>query len=80
MVELTKAGTPRIRRPRGQLPNAIRDFLRPRKGEPATIAEITAGVFPLLGEIPSERYRATLQDERYFERVSRGVFRLKAGA
>lgn len=80
MAELTQAGTPRRRRPRGQLPNAIRDFLRPRNGKPATIAEITAGVHPLLGEVPSERYRAALQNEKYFERVSRGVFRLKAGA
>lgn len=63
---------------RGMLKNAIREYLEHRS-EPATIGEITEATKPLVGERPSSSYRSTLQDERYFERVSRGVFRLKQG-
>lgn len=66
------------RGPRGVLKDAIRDYLE-RKNEPATISEITEATKPLVGERPSSSYRSTLQDDRYFERVSRGVFRLRQG-
>lgn len=63
---------------RGVLKDAIREYLE-RKNGPATIREITEATKPLVGERPSSSYRSTLQDERYFERVSRGVFRLVQG-
>lgn len=64
---------------RGELKSGIREYLESRKGEPASIAEITAALEPKIGERPSSSYRSTLQDEKYFERVSRGVFRLRRG-
>jgi len=67
------------RGPRGALKNAVRAYLESLNGEPATIAEITEATKGEVGERPSSSYRATLQDERYFERVSRGVFRIKQG-
>jgi len=67
----------RQRRPHGELRSAMRDFLASRGGEPATIAEIKAGVQDKAGEAPASSYRSALQDERYFERVSRGVFKLR---
>lgn len=66
----------RRRRPHGELRNAIREFLRAHGG-PATIPEIKEGVREAVGEAPASSYRSTLQDERYFERVSRGVFKLR---
>lgn len=68
--------TERKRLPHGQLREAIREFLATR-GEPASIAEITEGVRDKVGEAPKSSYRSTLQNEAYFVRVSRGVFRLK---
>jgi hypothetical protein len=54
----------------------MRDFLAARNGEPATIAEITAGVKDVVGLAPASSYRSALQDKRIFTRVARGVFRL----
>ena len=71
--------TARIRGPRGVLKDAIRGYLATLNGAPASIAEITEATKPIVGERPSSSYRSTLQDERYFERVSRGVFRLRRG-
>lgn len=72
--------TRKRRRPHGELKQAMRDFLGKRGGSPASIAEIKHGVVPIVGEAPASSYRSALQDERYFERVSRGVFRLRNGA
>ncbi|MDW5610436.1 hypothetical protein [Mycolicibacterium sp. D5.8-2] len=69
----------RHRRPRGQLKSSIREYLESKNGEPASIAEITEALKPKIGEAPKSSYRSTLQDERYFERVSRGVFRIRRG-
>lgn len=69
--------TPRVRRPHGELKNAIRAFLAHRGGEPASIAEIKEGVRDVVGEAPASSYRSALQDQRYFERVRRGIFRLR---
>lgn len=66
----------RQRRPHGELKNAMRDFLE-RRGGSASIGEITEGVRDLVGEAPASSYRSALQDERVFERVERGVFRLR---
>lgn len=66
----------RRRRPHNQLKNAMRDFLAQRNGEPASISEIKAGTIEAIGECPPSSYRSALQDERFFERVSRGVFKL----
>lgn len=68
---------PGRRRPHGELKNAMREFLKDLQGRPATIAEICAGVKGQVGEAPASSYRSALQDERYFERVSRGVFRFR---
>lgn len=66
----------RQRRPHGELTNAMREYLAQKKG-PASISEIRAGVEPKVGIAPASSYRSALQNERYFERVSRGVFRLR---
>jgi hypothetical protein len=68
------------RRPHGELKRAMRDYLASQGGGPASISEIKAAVEPKLGKSPDSSYRSGLQDERYFERVSRGVFRLRPGA
>lgn len=69
---------PRIRRrrPHGELKNAMRQYLADRGG-PASIGEIAAGVRDVVGDAPASSYRSALQDERYFERVERGVFQLR---
>lgn len=67
---------PRKRRPHGEVKNAMRDFLA-AKGEPASISEIKAGIEEKVGTAPDSSYRSALQDERVFERVSRGVFKLR---
>lgn len=72
-------GTQRQRRPHGELKNAMRAYLESKKGEPASIAEITEAIKPQIGEAPKSSYRSALQDERYFERVARGVFRIRRG-
>ncbi|PVB01691.1 hypothetical protein DDJ62_15980 [Mycobacteroides abscessus] len=61
------------------LKDAIRRYLESLSGESATISQIVEAVESEVGERPSSSYRATLQDERYFERVSRGVFRIRRG-
>jgi len=65
------------RRPHNELKGAIRDFLKTLNGEPASISEIRAATADTVGDAPQSSYRSALQDERYFERVSRGVFRLR---
>ncbi|GAC62379.1 hypothetical protein [Gordonia sihwensis] len=65
------------RGPRGVLKEAVREYLASLGGEPATIAQIAEAIKPEVGERPPSSYRSTLQDERYFERVERGVFRIK---
>lgn len=72
--------TPAMQRgKRNELKGSIREYLESKNGEPASIAEITAALRSKVGERPSSSYRSTLQDERYFERVSRGVFRIRRG-
>lgn len=68
---------PRARRPHGELKNAMRQYLAQNDGGPASIREIRAGIEAQVGSAPASSYRSALQDERYFERVSRGVFRLR---
>lgn len=65
------------RRPHGVVRNAMAEYLR-RHGGPARIPEIQAAVERELGEhLPKSSVRSGLQDERLFERVSRGVFQLR---
>ena len=73
-------GNPRKRRPHGELKLSMREYLASKKGQPASIAEIKKALEPKIGIAPASSYRSSLQDERYFERVSRGVFKLRAGA
>jgi len=72
-----RAPAPQKRRPHGELKHAMREYLASKRGQPASINEIKAAVEPKLGICPDSSYRSGLQDERYFERVSRGVFRLR---
>lgn len=65
----------RQRRPHNLLKSAMRDFLA-EHGQPASIKEIKLGVEPVVGICPDSSYRSALQDDRVFERVSRGVFKL----
>lgn len=67
----------RKRHPHGELKTAMREYLASVGGGPASIKEIKAALEPTLGKRPDSSYRSSLQDERYFERVSRGVFRLR---
>jgi len=67
---------PRKRRPHNQVKTAIREFLSSCEDRTATIAQITAGTMGTLGSVAPSTYRTTLQDQRYFKRVRRGVFRL----
>lgn len=67
----------RQRRPHGEVKNAMREFLERKAGEPASIREIKDGVRGQVGDAPDSSYRSALQDERYFERVERGVFKLR---
>jgi len=65
------------RRPHNELKNAMRAYLETMHGGPASIAQVKEGVRPVVGLAPDSSYRSALQDERYFERVARGVFRLR---
>lgn len=66
----------RKRRPHGELKTAVRDFLRQQIDGVASISEIRAGTESALNSPPQSSYRSALQDERYFLRLSRGVFKL----
>jgi len=66
------------RLPYGELKSAMRAFLAQKHGGPASIPEIREAVERELGPVPQSSVRSGLQDERYFERLSRGVFRLRA--
>ena len=68
----------RQRRPHNQLKFAIRDYLS-GLGDSASIAQIVEGVRPSVGQAPASSYRSALQDEMLFERISRGIFRLRTG-
>lgn len=62
------------RRPHGELKAFMREYLRERQ---APLSEIRAAAEEKLGPVPQSSVRSALQDERYFQRVSRGVFRLQ---
>ncbi|PKW14991.1 hypothetical protein [Saccharopolyspora spinosa] len=68
---------PRKRRPHNELKNAMREYLARKGGGPASISEIKDAVYDEVGEAPDSSFRSALQDERYFVRVERGVFRLR---
>ena len=65
------------RRPHNQLKDAMRTYLETLNGGPASISEIKEAVRGAVGVAPASSYRSALQDVRYFERVARGVFRLR---
>lgn len=66
---------PSVRRIRGELKATMRSYLESRGGRSATIAEIQAAAEKQFGPVPPSSVRSGLQDDRYFERVARGVFR-----
>lgn len=74
---MSDSAKPPQRRPHNQLKTAMREYLASTKGGAASISEIKAALAPVLGVVPDSSYRSGLQDERYFERISRGVFRLR---
>lgn len=69
--------TERKRRPHNELKDAMRTYLAGLDGGHASTATIKEAVEPKVGSAPASSYRSALQDQRYFERVSRGVFRLR---
>lgn len=70
------AASKRKRHRQNELKFAMRDFLVGH-GQPASIAEIKAGVVDVVGERPASSYRSSLQDETMFERVERGIYRVR---
>ncbi len=66
----------RQRRPHNLLKGAVRDYLSTQPDATASLASIRAATEESLGYPPQSSYRSAMQDERYFVRVSRGVFRL----
>ena len=60
----------RVRRPKNQLKSAIRDYMRKAEGKPLATVELTMMLEELFGRVGKSSVRASLQDERYFERVS----------
>jgi hypothetical protein len=77
---MARPSRPPQRRAHGELSVAMREYLAGKNGEPASISEIKAAIEPKIGIAPASSYRSALQNERYFERVARGVFRLRPGA
>jgi hypothetical protein len=77
---MARLSRPQKRRPHGELSAAMREYLASKNGEAASISEIKAAIEPKVGIAPASSYRSALQNEQYFERVSRGVFRLRAAA
>ena len=75
----TKAQADMTRRPPGQVRDAIIEALRAAK-KPLDMSEIHKKVTARLGEVPSSSVRSYMQvgNGRYFERVSRGRYRLKS--
>lgn len=45
---------------------------------PLKTSDIQAALQQRLGRVPQSTVRSSLQDERYFERVSRGEYRLRS--
>jgi len=76
----SKSTAPGMRRPRNQLKNAIREYMRGAEGKPMATVDLTIMLEERFGKVGKSSVRVSLQDERYFERVSPGVFTLKPGA
>jgi len=66
----------RRRRPHNQLKAMVQAYLMTVDDGTASLAEIRAATGAQLDHPPQSSYRSALQDERYFERVERGVFRV----
>jgi hypothetical protein len=64
------------RRPHNELKSAMRVYLKTLEGKTASIPQIRAGTAQALGDPPQSSYRSALQDERYLQRIGRGIFRL----
>jgi hypothetical protein len=67
---------PTIRPRKRGLTAAMHAYLVER-GKPASIKEITAAIAPDFPNPPSSSVRGCLQNENYFERVQRGVFKAR---
>lgn len=67
----------RMRRPPGQVRSEMVAYLSKQPGKTASIPEIRDAVEAKLGPVPPSSIRSGLQHKQQFERVSRGVFRLR---
>lgn len=67
--------TARARRP--HLKDAICDYLAGRGPAAVPFAEIREGIRHRVGDAPDSSVRGALRDDRYFERLFPGVFRLR---
>lgn len=65
----------RLRRPHNQLKAAVQAYLMTVDNRTASLPDIREATGEQLDHPPQSSYRSALQDERYFERVERGVFR-----
>lgn len=65
----------RLRRPHNQLKAEVQAYLLNVDSRTASLTEIRGATESQLGNPPQSSYRSALQDDRYFERVTRGVFR-----
>lgn len=65
--------------PKGQLVGAMIEYLRQHGGEGATVEVHKAMEAKLGRKIGTSSVRGGLQNERYFERVRDGHFRLRKG-
>lgn len=70
-----KVTSERVRRPHNQLKAEVQAYLLTVDSRTASLTAIRGATEPQLGYPPQSSYRSALQDERYFERVARGVFR-----
>ena len=70
----------RRRRPRNELKTEIREHMRGLGGAPAATVDLTTMLEKKFEKVGKSTVRASMQDERYFERVSPGIFKLKPGA
>lgn len=73
---MSNLGKERLRRPHNQLKSAIQMYLLKAESQTASIREIRQATEAGLDFPPQSSYRSALQDERYFQRISRGVFHL----
>lgn len=66
-------------RPFGTIRDAILDYFDAKDDHTATIAEVRAALQMRLGDVAPSSVRAYLQTRSRFERVAKGVYKLRPG-